>query len=61
MHVSLKVYSVIGEEVASLVDELQEDGYHEVVFNAENLASGIYLYRLVAGDDVDSGRLVVMK
>jgi hypothetical protein len=47
--------------VASLVDELQEDGYHEVVFNAENLASGIYLYRLVAGDDVDSGRLVVMK
>ena len=52
-HVSLKVYNVTGQEVASLIDGLQDAGYHEVSWNARNLSnvqlgSGVYFYRLVA-------------
>jgi photosystem II stability/assembly factor-like uncharacterized protein len=47
--VSIKVYNIIGQEVASLVNGVQEEGHHQIVFNAKNLSSGIYLMRLSAG------------
>jgi hypothetical protein len=48
--VSLKVYNTVGEEVATLVDEPQMFGTHNVSFNASLLPSGIYFYKLQAGD-----------
>ncbi len=48
--VSIKVYSVTGEEVASLVNEVQPEGLHLVTFNAKNLSSGIYIARMTAGN-----------
>ena len=50
--VTLKVYDILGSEVATLVNEDQEAGYKELNFNASNLASGMYVYRLQAGDYV---------
>lgn len=47
--VSIKVYNVAGEEVSSLVNKVQTAGEHDVIFEADNLASGIYLLRLIAG------------
>ena len=44
--VTLKVYDILGAEVMTLVDEDQEAGYKEVKFNAGNIASGMYIYRL---------------
>lgn len=46
--VSLKVYDILGREVATLVDEMKEVGYYSVTFDARNFASGIYLARIVA-------------
>ncbi|GMU95553.1 M14 family zinc carboxypeptidase [Ignavibacterium album] len=48
--VILKVYDILGNEVATLVNEEKEPGYYEVEFNAEQLSSGIYFYRLQSGN-----------
>ncbi len=45
--VTLKIYNVIGQEVATLVDELKQAGYHQEVFDATRYASGMYIYRIV--------------
>lgn len=49
--VSLKIYDAIGREVANLVNEQQEPGYYQKIFNAARYASGMYIYRLVATDE----------
>ncbi len=46
--VTLEVYNTIGQKVATLVNEQMSAGYHQVEFNASNLASGIYFYRITA-------------
>ncbi len=48
--VRLIVYDILGNEIATLVNEKKEPGYYEVEFNAEQLSSGIYFYRLQSGN-----------
>jgi len=59
--VSLKVYDLLGREVAELVNENQSPGTYEVEFNAEGLSSGIYLYRLTSGNFTGTRKLILMK
>ena len=59
--VKLVIYSITGEMVATLVDENQVAGSYTVPFNASALASGTYIYRLVAGDFVSTKKMVVLK
>ncbi len=59
--VTLKVYDVLGREVASLINEQKSPGTYSVNFNASNLSSGMYLYRLQAGDFVETKKLVLLK
>lgn len=59
--VTLQVFDVLGREVATLVNEQMEAGYHQVSFNASNLASGMYIYRLQAGDQVFTKKLTLIK
>ena len=63
--VSLKVYNLLGSEVATLVNDRQEAGTYTVSFNANketvNLSSGVYIYRLNAGSFVSTKKLVLMK
>ena len=59
--VSLIVYNLLGQEVMTLVDGEMSAGAHEVKFNALNLSSGVYLYRIRAGDFVATKRLVLLK
>jgi hypothetical protein len=55
------VYNTLGQQVATLVEGEMEAGYHEVVFDASGLASGVYLYRLRAGDFVQTKILLLLK
>jgi photosystem II stability/assembly factor-like uncharacterized protein len=59
--VSLKVYDVLGREVRTLVNENLQAGSYAMTFDATGLASGIYFYRLQAGEFVDTKRLVLLK
>ena len=59
--VSLKLYDVIGNEVATLVNEEKSAGKYNVKLKSENLTSGIYLYVLRAGDYVNSRKLILLK
>jgi hypothetical protein len=60
-NVELKVFDLLGNEVANIVDEEKPVGRYEVKFNAENLSSGIYYYRLKAGGFVQTKKLILMK
>jgi hypothetical protein len=59
--VTLKVYDVLGNEIAILVDELKAAGNYEIDFNARNLPSGVYLYRIQAGDMVQTKSMILIK
>ncbi|MCW8818082.1 MAG: T9SS type A sorting domain-containing protein [Ignavibacteriaceae bacterium] len=59
--VSIKIYDLTGQEVASLVNEVKEVGTYEVKFDARNLASGVYLYKMIAGDFSSVKKLNVLK
>ena len=59
--VKLAVLNAIGEEVALLVNEEKESGYHTVEFNAANLPSGVYFYRFQAGSFVETKKMLLLK
>ena len=60
--VSLKVYNTIGQEVASLVNNVVPAGSHEITFDAAKLNSGVYFYTLKAGSNfVQSRKMILMK
>jgi hypothetical protein len=60
-HVSLKVYDCLGKEIAELVNEDQNSGKYNVIFNVDNLAIGIYFYRIVANGYVETKKMIRMK
>ncbi|MBK7629456.1 MAG: T9SS type A sorting domain-containing protein [Ignavibacteriales bacterium] len=60
-HQSLKVYDVLGNEVATLVNEYNPAGNYEVEFNANSLSSGIYFYRLQAGSFIQTKKMILIK
>jgi hypothetical protein len=59
--VSLKVFNIIGQEVVTLVNGEQKAGYKSIQWNAANVASGVYFYRLQAGDFVAIKKLLLLK
>ncbi|HRN26606.1 MAG: T9SS type A sorting domain-containing protein [Ignavibacteriaceae bacterium] len=59
--VILKIYDILGKEIATLVNEKQAPGYKEIDFNGSNLASGVYIYRLSAGDFVSIKKMMLIK
>ena len=60
-HVTLTVYNVLGQRVATLVNETISAGAHEVHFDAEHLSSGSYIYRLQAGQRVTDQTMMLVK
>lgn len=61
VQVKLVVYDLLGREVALLVDERLNAGQHSVTFDASHLASGVYVYRLQAGEEVHTRKLILVR
>ena len=59
--VTLKVYDVLGNEIVTLVNEEKPIGSYEVGFDATSLSSGIYFYKLQAGDFISTKKMILMK
>ena len=59
--VIIKIYDIRGAEVITLLNEEKEAGIYEVIFNARNYSSGVYFYRLQAGNFVETKKMVLMK
>ena len=51
----------VGQKIAALLNEQMSAGYHQVEFNSNNLASGIYFYRMQAGSYVETKKLLLLK
>jgi hypothetical protein len=60
-NVTLKVYSVVGQEIATLVNGTKAAGSHVITFDASKLANGVYVYRLQAGNTALSKKMVLLK
>ncbi len=60
-YIKLSVYDITGREVTTLVDKKLSAGRYEAIFNANGLSSGVYFYRILSGDYIESKRLVLVK
>jgi hypothetical protein len=60
-HVTLRVFDILGREVATLVNADQEAGFKSISFDAGAFASGVYLYKVEAGTFIDVKKMVVLK
>jgi hypothetical protein len=60
-HVTLTVFNTLGQQIAQLQNGEQEAGYHEVKFDGANLPSGMYFYRMQAGNYVETKKLLLLK
>ncbi len=61
VHVTLDLYNCLGQLIGRIVDETQNAGYHQVQVNGRQLTSGVYLYRLQAGEFVQTKKLILLK
>ena len=59
--VTLRIYDLLGREVAEIVNPVEGPGKYTVHWNASRLASGVYFYRLQAGDFVETKRLLLLR
>jgi hypothetical protein len=59
--VTLKIYDVMGDEVAVLLNEEKETGSHSIEFDASRLASGTYFYKLQAGNNIETRKMILLK
>lgn len=59
--VNLKVYDILGQEIEILVDEFQSAGSYEILFNSQNLSSGVYYYKLTSNNKSDIKKMILIK
>jgi hypothetical protein len=60
-HATVKVYNLLGSEVATLVDEARPAGVHRLLWDAGNAPSGVYLYMIRAGDYIETRRAILIR
>ena len=60
-HVDLSIYNLLGEKVIEVLNEFMNTGHHEKNINLQTLSSGIYVYKLNAGDFMQTKKMILMK
>jgi len=60
-YVSLKIFNSLGQEVAALISSIQQQGRHRAVWQADDLASGVYICRFQAGEFVQRRKLLFLQ
>ncbi len=60
-HVTLKIYDILGREVTTLINKEQKSGSYEVLFNASNLSSGLYFYRLTTSGFTQTKKMILLR
>ena len=60
-HVTIKIYNILGQEVETLINETKKPGSYQLNFNAASLASGVYIYRIQAGDFTSTKKMMLIK
>jgi hypothetical protein len=59
--VKLTVYNVLGQLITTLVNDTRDPGSYSVEFNGENLPSGLYIYKIEAGNNTDAKKMLLIK
>jgi len=60
-HVNLSIFNMLGELITELKNEMMLTGKYEIIFNSANLTSGIYLYRITAGDFISTKKMILLR
>lgn len=60
-NVKIEIYDFLGRRIAAIYGEFQQDGYHQLKWNADDIPSGIYLYKLQAGDYTSAKKMTLLK
>jgi hypothetical protein len=60
-NVKIEIYNTIGQRLETLINQHMPAGYHEIEFNAQNLSSGVYLYRIEAGQFLDVKKMILLR
>jgi hypothetical protein len=60
-HVSVKIFDLLGKEISTLLDDIRDPGDHSVDWDASSFASGVYFYRMQAGNFVQTKKMVLLK
>ena len=60
-NVTIRIYDILGREVATLLDEEYQPGQYKIIFEAGQLASGLYMYRIQAGDFRETKKLMLLR
>ena len=58
---TLAVYNLVGQRLATLVEKRQQPGYRSIIWDASDFSSGVYFYRLTAGDFTEARRMILVK
>lgn len=61
VQVNLSVYNILGERIKEIKNEVMKPGYYTVEFNASTLASGVYIYRIIAGNFTHTKKMILLK
>ena len=60
-HITITIYDIVGRKIAELINKKQQAGYHTVIWNGNQNASGIYFVKMEAGDFISTQKLMLVK